>query len=374
MTATDAALKALIDKPYNALIEKAADEGKIPIGYACSLVPEALLSTGKLFPVKMRAPGIAGTEMADLYLSSVICSYARSLLEFACDDRYSFLGGYVFTAGCDHLRRLQDNLEYLNKPDFSYILDIPHKTGDAALEWTIEEMRRLASALEKQFDTDMGSEAVKQSIEKCNILNRSLNEIGIMRKSKNPPFTGTQYHRLIMAARVIPAEYMMPLIEEFYAAAESEEPAASYRARLMITGSGLDDPEYTNIIESQGCIVVADRYCTGSFPDLEPVDTSGNPFEALARRSLEVNRCPRMMEGFNSRAEYIAQIAEEYSADGVIIESIKFCDTWGIESAALADKLRGMGIPVLRLEREYRQSGEGQLRTRIQAFIESMGK
>jgi benzoyl-CoA reductase/2-hydroxyglutaryl-CoA dehydratase subunit BcrC/BadD/HgdB len=374
MTAIDSELKALLEKPLNHLIERAMNDGLIPVGYACSMVPEALISTGKLFPVRMRAPNTEGTEVADLYLSSVICTYARSLLEFALDDRYSLLGGYVFTAGCDHLRRLHDNLEYLKKPAFSYILDIPHRTGDAALEWTIEEMKRLASALENQFDTDMSRESIKEAIEKANVLNRALSSIGTRRKLKNPPFTGTQYHQLIMASRVSPAEYMMPLIEKFNKTVEASEGRSEYRARLMIAGSGLDDPEYTNVIESQGALVVADRYCTGSFPGLEPVDSSGDPFEALARRSLEVNRCPRMMEGFDSRAEYIAQIAEEYSADGVIIESIKFCDTWGVESAALADKLRAKGIAVLRLEREYRQSGEGQLRTRVQAFIESIGK
>jgi len=372
MTAIDSELKILLEKPLNHLVERAINEGMIPIGYACSMVPEALISVGKLFPVSMRAPGSEGTEMADLYLSSVICTYARSLLEFALDDRYKFLGGYVFTAGCDHLRRLHDNLDYLKKPGFSYILDIPHKTGGAALEWTIEEITRLASALEKQFDTDMSRESINKAIEKTNALNRALSAIGTLRKSKHPPFTGTQYHRLIMASRVSPAEYMMPLIEKFRKTAEDSEGRSEYRARLMITGSGLDDPEYTNIIESQGALVVADRYCSGSFPGLEPLDSSSNPFEALARRTLEVTRCPRMMEGFNSRAEYIAQIAEEYSADGVIIESIKFCDTWGLESAALTDQLRAKGIPVLRVEREYRQSGEGQLRTRVQAFIESI--
>lgn len=374
MTGIDSELKDLLEMPLNHLIERAMNDGMIPVGYACSMVPEALLSAGNLFPVRMRAPGTEGTEMADLYLSSVICTYARSLLEFALDDRYSFLGGYIFTASCDHLRRLHDNLDYLKKPGFSYILDIPHKTGDAALEWTIEELKRLASALEKQFDTDMSGESINKAIEKSNALNRALSSIGTRRKLKNPPFTGTQYHRLVMAARVSPVEYMMPLLEKFLKTAEDSEGRSEYRARLMITGSGLDDPDYTNIIESQGALVVADRYCTGSFPGFEPVDSSGDPFETLARRSLEVNRCPRMMEGFDSRAEYIAQIAEEYSADGVIIESIKFCDTWGVESAALTDQLRAKGLAVLRVEREYRQSGEGQLRTRVQAFIESIGK
>ena len=119
---------------------------------------------------------------------------------------------------------------------------------------------------------------------------------------------------------------------------------------------------------------MADRYCTGSFPWLEEIPENGKPLESIARHILEKNRCPRMMEEFEGRVEYILKIARDYSADGIIIESIKFCDTWGVESGMLTTALRDSGIPVLRLEREYRTGGEGQIRTRVQAFIESMGK
>ena len=137
----------LLDDPVNELVQKAMDEGQIPIGYSCSYVPDVMLSVDGLFPVRMRAPGIAGTELADNYLSSVICSYTRSLLEFALDGRYDFLQGWVFAASCDHLRRLYDNLEYLRRPGFSRILDVPHKTGDAAITWYTEELQRLAQGL-----------------------------------------------------------------------------------------------------------------------------------------------------------------------------------------------------------------------------------
>ncbi len=364
----------LLEDPRNALVEEALEREMIPLGYACSMVPEALLSVGRLFPVRLRAPGVAGTEMADIYLSSVICSYTRSLLEFALDGRYDFLRGFVFVASCDHLRRLHDNLDYLSKPEFSHILDVPHRRGEAALEWTVEELRRLAAALEGAFGVDMGTDSIRKAIASRNEMNRLLREIGEMRKADAPPFTGTEYHRLIMAAQAAPFELMRPLVEEFRHRAKESPGRDGHRARVLVTGTGLDDPGYTEIIESQGALVVADRYCTGSFPGFDTVDEDDEPFTAMARRVLDGSRCPRMMEEFAARAEYVARLAREYRADGVVIESIKFCDTWGVESAALSARLREEGIPVLRLEREYRQSGEGQLRTRIQAFIESMGK
>jgi len=367
-------LQDLLSDPRNAPIDGALEKGMVPVGYTCSMVPRALLSVGKLFPVRLRATGISGTETADIYMSSVICSYTRSLLEFAMDGRYDFLGGWVFVACCDHLRRLNDNLGYNAKPEFSHILDIPHKINDAAMEWTIEELKRLAAAMEKHFDVDAGEGALRTSISEENALNAALREIGELRKRKEPPFTGTAFHRLMMAAQVVPAADAMGMINDFRVAMESSASGKAYRARFLLVGGALDDPAYTEILESQGGLVVADRYCTGSFPGLEPIDTGADPFTALARQVLNGTRCPRMMDEFGSRKDYILNTAKEYSADGVIIQSIKFCDTWGVESSAMVTALREEGMPVLRLEREYRQSGEGQLRTRVQAFIESMGK
>jgi len=119
---------------------------------------------------------------------------------------------------------------------------------------------------------------------------------------------------------------------------------------------------------------VADRFCTGSIPGLEPVTLSGDPLADMARHVFRKTMCPRMMEDFDRRVEKIIETVKEYRVDGVIIQIVKFCDIWGVESGPLVSALRDAGIPVLKLEREYRLSGEGQLRTRVQAFLESMGR
>ena len=52
------------------------------------------------------------------------------------------------------------------------------------------------------------------------------------------------------------------------------------------------------------------------------------------------------------------------------METMKFCDLWGYEVLSVLDNIRDEGIPIVRIEREYPFTGEGQLRTRFQAFIE----
>jgi benzoyl-CoA reductase/2-hydroxyglutaryl-CoA dehydratase subunit BcrC/BadD/HgdB len=120
---------------------------------------------------------------------------------------------------------------------------------------------------------------------------------------------------------------------------------------------------------------VADRFCTGSIPGLIPIERDGgDPMRILAEHSFKKTLCPRMMESFPLRLQTILDTVREYKVDGVVLEILKFCDLWGVDSVPLVSALRKEGIPVLKLEREYRLVGEGQLRTRVQAFLESMGK
>jgi benzoyl-CoA reductase/2-hydroxyglutaryl-CoA dehydratase subunit BcrC/BadD/HgdB len=167
---------------------------------------------------------------------------------------------------------------------------------------------------------------------------------------------------------------ILPYINELRLVLEQRTERKKYRARLMLVGSHLHDPEFIRIIESQGGLVVADRICTGSIPGLKAIEHDGDPIRALAEYTFKKTLCPRMMENFDLRLQNIIDTFKEYKADGVVIEIIKFCDLWGVDSMPMVSALRKEGIPVLKLEREYRLGGEGQLRTRVQAFIESMGK
>jgi benzoyl-CoA reductase/2-hydroxyglutaryl-CoA dehydratase subunit BcrC/BadD/HgdB len=364
----------LLESPINSLVEEAAAQGRIPVGYSCSFVPEALLMADRLFPVRLHAPGIAGTELADNYLSSFICSYTRSLLEFAMDDRFDGIRGWVFVPSCAHMQRLIDNLEYLKKPAFSHVLDVPRKVNDATLAWQTEELRMLTERLSSHFGVDMGNDSLMKAIGEWNHFSSVIAAIGNLRKKPNPPLTGTDFHQVVMASLASPKDLILPSIESLYKEIAHREGAGSHRARLMVAGGHLHDPEFIRIIESQGGLVVADRFCTGSIPGIRPVEVDGDPLRALAVHTFEKTLCPRMMENFDLRLKTILDMVRDYRVDGVVIEIIKFCDLWGVDVMPLVHALRKEGIPVLKLEREYRTGGEGQLRTRVQAFIESMGK
>jgi benzoyl-CoA reductase/2-hydroxyglutaryl-CoA dehydratase subunit BcrC/BadD/HgdB len=365
----------LLESPQNRLVEQAAQDGRIPIAYSCSYVPEALLMADKLFPVRLHTPGVAGTEIADNYLSSLVCSYARSLLEFTLDERFDQIKGWVFVPACIHMQRLYDNLEYLRHPVFNHILDVPRKVNENTLEWMAEELKILADKLAEHFGVDMSDDSIRKAIGQWNEFSAVVQSIGEMRKKPNPPITGTEMHQMVMASLASPKDLILPMITNLKKELEEREGIKKYRARLMVVGGHLHDPEFIKIIESQGGLVVADRFCTGTIPGFEAMEVNGaSPYKTMAQHVFKKAVCPRMMEEFDRRLNIIVDTVKEYKVDGVVLEIIKFCDLWGVDSMPLVTALRDQGIPVLKLEREYRLGGEGQLRTRVQAFIESMGK
>jgi benzoyl-CoA reductase/2-hydroxyglutaryl-CoA dehydratase subunit BcrC/BadD/HgdB len=73
------------------------------------------------------------------------------------------------------------------------------------------------------------------------------------------------------------------------------------------------------------------------------------------------------------RRDYIKHLVDEYNADGVMYEQIKFCEYWGYERALASHIMNNeYGIPTVAVDRQYTAAASGQLRTRVQAFVESL--
>lgn len=362
------------DDLNNEWLRKAKSDGKKVIGYFCSYAPRELLDAGGLVHYRMRAPNITVTDVADTYLGLFNCSYTRCLLEVILDDTIDFIDGYVFTASCDHLRRLYDNLRYIRKPSLCHILDLPHKNHDDAIDWYTEELEMLRDEIEKSLGVRVGDDELSKSIKLTNELRRILSRIQELRKLPEPKLTGEEMHRIMIAVHSTPTEAAVAQLEDVYRLLEEREPPMKPRARLLIMGSQMDDPACIGAMEEMGAEIVADAFCEGSMHFGDEVDENAPPLKALASRYLKKLSCPRMFEDFNGRYNRVVAAAKENKVDGIVIEVMKFCDTWGIDAPLFINRLRAEGIETLRLEREYTIGGVGQLRTRVQAFMEMLGK
>ena len=367
----------LLKSSKNELVVKAMEQGRTAIGYNCYVAPEPLISAGNVFPVWMRAPEITSTSEADFHLSSVICSYAKSILQAGLEGEYDFLGALIYAASCDHIRRCgqQYGLQGINSENdkfFIYLLDTPHKVTDASLVWLAKDMKKAAAKLNENYNANINEETLKKAIKDHNEFNKLLKSIGDMRKGDNPKLTGTEWHIIHGATKVAPKDMLVEPLKKIKEEIEAREVDNSGKIRLMVVGSTFDNPKFTELIEEQGVIVVADRYCFGSLPGLEPIEEEGDPYLNMASYYMNTCQCPRMMENAKSRLEYSKHLIKEYDVEGVIFDTIKFCDLWGYESLTFIKGIKNIDVPIVRIDREYSLTGEGQIRTRVQAFIESI--
>ena len=163
-----AVFEEIIDNSQNALVSEAMDAGRIPIGYTCSFVPEVLLSVDGLFPLRLRAPGIGGTQLADIYLPPIICSYCRSLLEYGMNGQYDFLGGWVFNHSCQHMNRCSDVVKTVVKPPFVHVLDALHTCTENTISWMVDELQELKEKLSNHFDVSINDDTLKTAIDDHN--------------------------------------------------------------------------------------------------------------------------------------------------------------------------------------------------------------
>ena len=374
----------LLENADNELVEKAKADGKLAIGYTCFHIPEVLLNVGNCFSVRLRAPRTGSIDIATYYMSNYTCEYARALVERGIEGGYNFLDGLAGVDACSMMNRFYEHFELLKmneKPNFFVThTDMPYKVVDYSVRHYTKQMRiRLLDIMEKHYGVDTSDKAIRKAVKEHNEVCRIISEIGQMRKAENPVITGYEFHVLNLVTYTCPKYLILPYLRETLEELKHREPdeKPAFRAKVAVVGSEIDDPSLTKLIEDCGALVVSDRYCFGSTPGRQVIELNDDEpaLDQICRHYMEVSECARYIsdEKVAQRRQTADRLAREYNADGIIYEQMKFCDYWGFERA-LASHIMSteMGWPVLSIDRPYNARSSGQLRTRFQAFVESL--
>jgi benzoyl-CoA reductase/2-hydroxyglutaryl-CoA dehydratase subunit BcrC/BadD/HgdB len=351
------------------------DQGGKVVGFFCSTVPEELFTAAGLLPFRMRGTGSTGTELSDAFFSPINCSFPRHTLNQALEGEYDFLDGLVCINSCDHVRRIYDNWVTNLKTPFVQIMSLPRKVEEPQVNWYYEELNMLKAQLEEHFRVEIPDKSVKDAIRLHNEIRSLQKRLYQLRRTDKPPITGTETLAVMVAGTAMPKDRYKELLTDLLDdLSHTSEGHGDYRARLMIVGGELDDPEYVRIIEDQGGLVVADSHCFGSRLMWINVDEhEADPVRALARYYIRDRpSCPRMYGDQPRRIAHTRQLAKEFKVDGIIGERLLFCDQWLVEHYMTGSDLKEDDMPFLALDREYILSGTGQLRTRVQAFLETL--
>ena len=376
----------LLDDAHNELVRQAEAEGDLAIGYTCFHAPEVLLNLGSCFSVRLRAPHTTSMELATYYMANNSCEFSRAILERALEGNYGFLHAMAGVDVCEANNRAVENMEIMHtqgadKDKFFYCnLDIPYSDDEDCVEHICEQVsRKILKPMRENYGVDTSDAAIRTAVSEHNEVCRILTEIGQFRKEENPRITGYEYHILNLVSYTCPKALILPYLRETLAELKKRKPDAKnpYRARVAIVGSEIDDPSLTKLIEGCGALVVSDRYCFGSTPGREVIELNDEEdvLHQICRHYMEVGECARYIsdEKVHQRRETANRLAHEYNADGIIYEQMKYCDYWGFERALASYVMNTeYGWPVLSIDRVYNNGYSGQLRTRVQAFVESL--
>lgn len=382
----------LLQEANNDLVKQAKSEGKLALGYTCYFMPEVLLDLPGCFSVRLRAPRCTSPDMATYYMSGRTCHYGRSLMERALEGGFNFLDAQLATETCtvtcrfqEHLRQKQldsvEDMQIIQNDHFQCeFTDVPFKKNENSIQHYQEQLQaHVLDFLHDNYGVDTSDDAILKSIEAHNEICRLINEIGDYRKLDNPTITGYEFAVITLVSMACPKYLIIDKLRETAEELKTREPDSKpqYRCKVVLAGSENDDPDFTKLIESCGALVVCDRYCYGAVEARIPIEIreGESPLRAIARHYLLTSQCTRFMEQaeMRSRKQRIADLAKEYHADGIIVASNKFCEYWSYERVIDTVVLhRDFGYPVCSIEKEYINSASGQLRTRFQAFVESV--
>ena len=373
----------LLQDAQNELVTQAVNEGKYALGYNCYYIPEVLLNLPGCFSSRLRAPRCTSTDVASYYMTNRTCPYARSILERAIEGGYNYLNALFGAECCATMERMEEHFFLINpvKNDKFFVtqIDPPMKGDKTNLDYYKAQLKlKVVDKLHDEYGIDTSEEAMRKAIEDHNEISRIITEIGNFRKAANPNITGYEFHVIELVSQVCPHYLIKPYLEETLEELKTREPdEKGYRARVLVVGSEVDDCGFIKLVEDTGAYVCADRFCYGSLPGRDPIELTDDEdaLTQICRQYMYRGQCPRYMNTakMTGRREYVNKLAKEYGADGIIYEQIKFCDPWAYERMMGSHIMHDdYGYPVLSVDRPYNISSSGQMRTRVQAFVESI--
>jgi benzoyl-CoA reductase/2-hydroxyglutaryl-CoA dehydratase subunit BcrC/BadD/HgdB len=374
----------LLQEANNELVQQAKKDGKLALGYTCYHIPEVLLNLPGCFSTRLRAPRTGSLDIATYYMSSYLCGYSKALVERGIEGGYNHLDALIGAETCSEMNRAYEHFELLklvpNDKFFVALPDVPLKIAPHTVKHYKTQIQvKVLDKLHEVYGVDISDDAMRKAVEEHNEVCRLITEIGEYRKEDNPRITGYEYHVINLVSYVCPKYLIIDILRETAEELKTREPDAkkNFRAKVVVVGSELDDPDFTKIFEESGALVVADRYCFGSLPGREEIKLTddGDVLEQILLHYMRTSQCPRYMskDKVDSRKTYVKQLVEEYHADGVVYEQLKFCEYWGYERALASHIITNdFGIPSVSVDRQYTANASGQLRTRIQAFVESL--
>lgn len=362
------------------LDEKAA--GRKIIGSYCVFVPEEIALAANATLVGLCSGADFAMEEVEKLLPRNTCALIKSAFGFKIGKVCPYLESADMVVGentCDGKKKAYETMGGMM--DNLYVMDLPQMKTNSGRELLKAEYNRFKSAVEELTGTKITVESLKKATKTVNAKRKAMSRLLALRKANPTPISGLD---ALLVNQVYfydnPERFtdsVNKICDELEARITKEQgPFSSKTPRILISGCPQAVPNWKlpMIVETSGAVIVGEESCVGERGTRNLTNETGETvddlMEAIIDRYFKVD-CAIFTPN-NERTTHIKEMAETYHADGVIHYGLQFCQPYLMEAIPAEKLLEDNGIPCLRIETDYSMEDMGQLKTRVEAFVEQL--
>ncbi|MGA8179787.1 MAG: double-cubane-cluster-containing anaerobic reductase [Desulfobacterales bacterium] len=360
--------------------EKAA--GRKIIGSYCVFVPEEIALAGNATLVGLCSGADFAMEEVEKLLPRNTCALIKSTFGFKLGKVCPYLEASDMIVGentCDGKKKAYESLNDIVSN--LYVMDIPQMKTGQGRSLLKAEYYRFKAAVENLSGVGIDAAGLKKSIEIVNNKRRAIHRLYSLRKADPAPISGLD---ALLANQVFfydnPVRFtesVNKICDELESRIEKKTGSFPKGApRILMSGCPMAVPNWKLpwIIETTGAVIVGEESCVGERGARNLTDDSGSTVEELMEAVVDryFNIDCAIFTPNPDRLNHIIQMYKEYRADGVIHFGLQFCQPYLMEAIPVEKALESKNIPVLRIETDYSMEDVGQLKTRVEAFVEML--
>ncbi|NMB33218.1 MAG: 2-hydroxyacyl-CoA dehydratase [Clostridium sp.] len=361
-------------------VKEAHEAGKKIVGLYCIFSPQEIALAADAIPVSLCGTTQDPVGDAERELPRNLCPLIKSSYGYAITDTcpyFYFSDVLLAETTCDGKKKMY---ELMGKIKPMHVMNLPQTAKDNdSLDMWRNEMVKFKNFLEKEFELEITDVQLRDAIKLVNKERTVMKKLHKLNSHKPAPLAGLD---MMLAQHIkgfnVDKRAGIELIERLIAEVEERTKKGIYAfdenaPRILLTGCpvGNGSEKVLKVLEESGASVVALENCSG-YKDLDIlVDETKDPITALAEKYLSTP-CSCMTSN-DGRLDLIKRLAEEYKVDGIVDLTWIACHTYNVESYTVRNFVRNeLGLPFLQIETDYSDSDIGQIKVRVEAFLETM--
>lgn len=357
--------------PYPSIRKWAKDTGKRVVGSTIADVPEEIIHAFGFLPV-----ALIGTQKplkkAPAKLPDNACSLARSNLELVMSYEGDLFDGFVLPQVCDTTQHLSD-IWRINFPDKYVESFLAPRQADrpSARYWVKEEIERLVASLSNWTGKTIKDEELLESIKVHNENKALLKEIYEIKRKNSVAITNKEFFALIKLSMQVDKAEINKSLKKIKDSLDPNGKAEGYTDVIMV-GITCDPPEIFDLFDEIKINIAGDTLITGTRYLQGMVPDNGGPYDALTARHFRRGFYSPIHDDVFKNFEEVKALYKVTNAKAIIYVHIEFCESEEYDLPDLKNLIRKEGFPMHVVDTEYQTTSLSHVRTRLQAFFESL--